>query len=62
MNDKIFDLAGWAVFVLSALASIVSGLRSGDGFALASGVFFLIACLIFLYPFGRDWLRRQRTR
>jgi len=62
MNDKIFDLVGWAVFVLSALASIVSALRSGDGFALASGVFFLIACLVFLYPFGRDWLRRQRAR
>jgi hypothetical protein len=62
MNDKIFDLAGWAVFVLSALAAIVSALRSGDGFALAGGVFFLLACLIFLYPFGRDWLGRRRTR
>jgi hypothetical protein len=52
-----FQILGWALFIVSACAFIASSLRSGDMLALIGGVFFLIACLVFLIPYG---MARQR--
>ncbi len=44
-------IAGWVVFILSALGFIASSLRSGDIYGLIGSILFLIACIIFLVPF-----------
>lgn len=53
MRNRTLNLAGWLLFVVSACAFIVSSYRNGDGVALAGGVFFLAACLVFLIPYFR---------
>ncbi len=42
---------GWVLFIISALAFIASSLRSGDMLGLAGGIFFLVACFVFLIPY-----------
>jgi hypothetical protein len=52
MNTKTrlrYELAGWILFTLSAIAFTVSSYRSGDTLALAASLFFLIACFVFIY-------------
>jgi hypothetical protein len=44
-------IAGWVVFILSAFGFIASSLRNGDIYGLIGSVLFLIACIIFLFPF-----------
>ncbi len=56
-HDQAWILAGWLLFVVSALFFIASALRSGDRLALAGGIFFLIACIAFLVPVARNWPR-----
>ena len=56
-HDQAWILAGWLLFVVSALFFIASAWRSGDGLALAGGIFFLIACIAFLVPVVRNWPR-----
>ncbi len=48
-----WNIAGWVLFIISALFFILSSLRSGDMLGLGGGVFFLIACFAFLMPFFR---------
>jgi hypothetical protein len=45
-----FNLCGWLLFVVSAVFFIAAALAGGDPLALAGGVFFLVACLVFLVP------------
>jgi len=42
---------GWGLFIVSALAFIASSLRSGDMLGLTGGLFFLVACFVFLIPY-----------
>lgn len=51
-------LAGWILFIVSALFFIASSWRSGDMLGLGGGVFFLVACLAFLVPFLWDYRNR----
>jgi hypothetical protein len=53
MNDRTWQIAGWLLFLVSAVAFIVASLRSGDPAGLVGGVFFLLACLAFLAPYVR---------
>jgi hypothetical protein len=53
LPDRGFQIAGWVLFIISALGFIVSSLRSGDFFGLIGGIFFLIACIVFLIPIFR---------
>jgi hypothetical protein len=53
MNDRAWQLTGWLLFLVSAVAFIVASLRSGDPVGLVGGVFFLLACLAFLVPYFR---------
>ncbi len=50
MAEK-FQILGWVLFIVSACAFIASSLRSGDMLGLVGGVFFLIACFVFLIPY-----------
>jgi hypothetical protein len=47
-KDKKYDLWGWLLFVVSALFFIASSLHNGDMIGLLGGVFFLLACVVFL--------------
>lgn len=43
-----YDLWGWILFVVSALFFMASSIRAGDMIGLLGGVFFLLACAVFL--------------
>jgi hypothetical protein len=53
VNRDRHETTGWILFVLSALGFIGSSIRSGDMLALAGSVFFLAACVAFLWPRGK---------
>ena len=44
------ELAGWAIFVLSALCFIIASVRSGDPVSIAGSGLFLLACVFFIAP------------
>lgn len=44
------ELAGWVIFVLSALCFIAASLRSGDLLSITGSVLFLLACAFFIAP------------
>ncbi len=50
-KDKRRDLWGWLLFVISALFFIVSSIWNEDIVGLFGGVFFLLACVVFLAPY-----------
>ncbi|MGI9373507.1 MAG: cytochrome oxidase subunit III [Hyphomicrobiales bacterium] len=52
-TDRQCVIAGWVLFILSALGFIISSLRSGDMPSLIGGVLFLVACIVFLVPYMR---------
>jgi len=52
-SDRQLAIAGWFLFIISALGFIWSSLKSGDIPGLIGGVFFLIACFVFLIPYVR---------
>lgn len=55
MRHRYWTLAGWLLFIVSALFFIAASWRSGDMLALAGGLFFLLACFVFLVPVYRTW-------
>ena len=50
-RDETLELWGWILFVVSALFFVVAGIRSEDIVGLLGGVFFFIACVVFLAAF-----------
>ena len=60
MEKIIFDIAGWVLFIASAIGFIISAWGSGDYAALSGGWLFLLACFVFLWPLVQD-LRRAKT-
>ena len=51
MKDRNINLAGWILFVKSAIGFIISSV--GSFWVMFGSVFFLIACFVFLIPFSR---------
>lgn len=49
-SEKL-ELWGWVLFVVSALFFIVASLRTGDVVGLLGGLFFFLACVVFLAAF-----------
>ncbi len=49
--EKICQLIGWVLFIVSALFFMASSFRSGDLIGFMGGSFFLVACFVFLIPF-----------
>jgi len=60
MGKDTIDLLGWILFLLSAVAFVVSSVRSGDSAALVGALFFLVACVVFLIPFIRRGAEQRR--
>ncbi len=52
-NKMKWIIAGWLLFIVSALFFIAAAWRAGDMLALGGGLFFLVACLSFLVPIAR---------
>ena len=50
VTESRITLAGWILFVISALWFIVASVRRGDTLSLLASVFFLIGCVVFLIP------------
>lgn len=53
MASRKTQFIGWLLFVLSAIAFIVSSARLGDVAGIAGGVLFLAGCLVFMAPLLR---------
>ena len=51
-KERRINLAGWWLFVISALFFIAASLRAGDMLGLLGSLFFLIACFVFLLPYA----------
>ncbi len=49
-GDRL-ELWGWVLFVVSALFFIFASLRTGDVAGLFGGLFFFVACVVFLAAF-----------
>ena len=49
-RQRKFSLGGWGLFAVSALFFILSALRSGDSLSLLGGLFFFVACIVFVIP------------
>ena len=52
-TERKVQLAGWLLFVVSAVFFIAASARAGDIMGLTGGVFFLVACFVFLIPFWK---------
>jgi hypothetical protein len=52
LSDRFWNLTGWVLFILSALAFLIASW--GDPWGMAGSLFFLIACLVFLVPYFRS--------
>ncbi len=50
-KEHRINLAGWWLFVISALFFIAASLRAGDMLGLLGALFFLVACFVFLLPY-----------
>jgi hypothetical protein len=46
-------IAGWLLFIVSALFFTAAAWRAGDMLALVGSLFFLVACFSFLVPIAR---------
>ncbi len=51
-RERRITLAGWWLFVISALFFIATSARAGDMLGLAGALFFLVACFVFLLPYA----------
>jgi hypothetical protein len=47
-KDERYEIWAWILFTISASFFVVSSLRNGDMVGLLGGVFFLLACVVFL--------------
>jgi hypothetical protein len=54
MTDHRYQIAGWVLFILSAIGFTISSWRSGDPAALIGALLFLVACFVFLVPLLRE--------
>ena len=50
-TESKLNLAGWILFVISALGFIAPSVRAGDPVALLGSIFFLLGCAVFLVPY-----------
>ncbi|MBB24805.1 MAG: cytochrome oxidase subunit III [Geminicoccus sp.] len=49
MKKRHFEIAGWLLFIVSALGFTIASISSFWG--LFGSLFFLVACLVFLVPY-----------
>ena len=58
MSNKTIEIIGWVLFLASSVGFLVSSIRSGDTPSLIDGVFFFVACIVFLIPYFRKDFRK----
>ncbi len=51
-KEHRINLAGWVLFVVSALFFIAASVRAGDTLGILGSLFFLVACFVFLLPYA----------
>ena len=56
MNTKIINIAGWILFLISAIGFIMSSL--GNFWAMFGSLFFLAGCVVFLIPYFFEWFKK----
>ncbi len=49
-SNRRLQIAGWALFIVSALFFVAASARAGDALGLIGALFFLVACVVFLVP------------
>lgn len=49
-RDERYQLAGWALFVVSSALYTLAGVQFKSGVTVIASLFFLVACLVFMYP------------
>ncbi len=49
-----YQIAGWILFIICAIFFVASSLKNHDILTFIGGVFFLIACIVFLIPLVRS--------
>lgn len=52
-SDRTFQMVGWLLFTISACFFVISSLQSRNWTGLAGGLFFLIACIVFMVSYLR---------
>lgn len=52
--NRTVPIAGWVLFIASALCFTGSTWRSGDWLGLGGSLLFLVACFVFLWPLVRS--------
>ena len=50
-----YELAGWILFLLSAIAFTILGLIRWDLVSTVAGLLFLLACVVFLVPYWKGY-------
>ncbi len=50
-TERICQLWGWSLFIVSALFFCWASIRAEDVVSFFGGFFFLVACIVFLIPF-----------
>lgn len=58
LANWLWHMAGWLVFVVSAVFFIAASWRAGDWLALGGSIAFLIACFVFMIPLMHALPRR----
>ncbi len=53
-SDHTVHIAGWMLFIGSALCYTASTFKSGDILGMGGSLLFLIACFVFLWPLISD--------
>ena len=56
MVNKILNIVGWVLFLISAIGFIMSSL--GNFWAMFGSIFFFVGCLVFLIPYFFDWFKK----
>ncbi|MDF1791851.1 MAG: hypothetical protein P1U88_08075 [Thalassobaculaceae bacterium] len=49
-GNWLWHLAGWLIFVVSALFFVAASWRAEDWLALGGSLAFLVACIVFMVP------------
>ena len=51
--EWLCQITGWILFILCAVVYLASGVKNKDILTITGSIFFLIACIVFMYPLLR---------
>ena len=53
LSNRFFEIAGWAIFIASAVMFTAASVKAADPLSTSGSVLFLGACFVFLVPLVR---------